>query len=121
MSRLARIAGMTGSRPQHLLRRNGTYYLRVRVPTDLQALVGLSEVRQTLVVHVLSKAKPIALKLASRVLETSDVLHQKEYSKDEASPSSHPAVRAFRSVDLLMTPQRGCDDADLQQIYAIVL
>ena len=84
MSGLARGAGMTGSRPQHLLRRNGTYYLRVRVPTDLQALVGLSEVRRTLAVHVLSKAKPIALKLASRVLETFDVLHQKSYSKDEA-------------------------------------
>jgi len=84
MSRLAGFAAMSGSRPQHLLRRNGTYYLRVRVPTDLQALVGLSEVRRTLGVHVLSKAKPIALKLASRVLETFVVLQQKTYSKNEA-------------------------------------
>jgi len=75
---------MTGSRLQHLLRRNGTYYLRVRVPSDLQSLVGLSEVRRTLGVHILSKAKPLALKLASRVLETFDVLHQKTYSRDEA-------------------------------------
>lgn len=75
---------MTGSRPQHLLRRNGMYYLRVRVPTDLQALVGLSEVRRTLSVHILSKAKPLALKFASRVLETFVVLQQKHYSKDEA-------------------------------------
>ncbi|MGN6363230.1 DUF6538 domain-containing protein [Asticcacaulis taihuensis] len=75
---------MTGSQLQHLLRRNGTYYLRVRVPSDLQSLVGLSEVRRTLGVHILSKAKALALKLASRVLETFVVLQQKSYSKEEA-------------------------------------
>ena len=86
---------MTGSRPQHLLRQNGTYYLRVRVPTDLQALIGLSEVRRTFVVHVLSKAKPLALKLASRVLETFVVLQQKNYSKAEALFPSLCLIRVF--------------------------
>jgi hypothetical protein len=32
-------AALSGSRPQHLFRRDGTFFLRVRVPDDVRALL----------------------------------------------------------------------------------
>ena len=96
MSDASGFAGMTGVRPQHLQRRAGTYYLRVRVPPDLKALVGMCEVRRTLGVHTLSKARPLALKFASRVLETFAMLQNQEFSKDEAR---RLVIACFRELE----------------------
>jgi integrase len=75
---------MSGSRPQHLQRRIGTFHLRVRVPNDLRARVGLLEVRRSLRVHTLAEARPLALALAARVLEIFDVLKQVTLSKEDS-------------------------------------
>ena len=75
---------MSGARPQHLQLRHGTYHLRVRVPDDLRARVGLSEVRRSLNAHTLSTARPLALKYAARLMEVFQMLRESDISKEHA-------------------------------------
>lgn len=75
---------MSGSRPLHLKRRNGTYHLRVRVPGDLRGKVGLCEIRRSLRVHTLNQARPLTLKYAARVLEVFGMLRAKDFTKEAA-------------------------------------
>ncbi|WP_420710426.1 DUF6538 domain-containing protein [Asticcacaulis sp. SL142] len=53
---------MTGSNSSHLSRRNGMYYIRVRVPNSLRERLGLSEVRRSLGSFTLKTARPLALR-----------------------------------------------------------
>jgi hypothetical protein len=82
---------MSGSRPQHLQLRHGTFHLRLRVPDDLKALVGLSEVRRSLNAHTLSVARPLALKYAARLMETFDMLREQNLSPSSRRGKSHAA------------------------------
>ena len=73
---------MSGSRPQHLQLRCGTYHLRVRVPDELRVRVGLLEIRRSLRVHTLTRARPLALKYGARVMEIFQVVRSRNVSKE---------------------------------------
>lgn len=49
----------------YLLRRRGLLYFRMRVPEDLRACLGLSEIRKSLTTGDLKEAKPKAMRLAA--------------------------------------------------------
>lgn len=74
---------MSGSRVQHLQRRSGIFHLRIRVPTDIQTLVGLTEVRRSLHTYQISRARILAAVCAARVFEVFAMLRAKELSKDQ--------------------------------------
>lgn len=57
---------MTGSRLPHLLSRNGILHIRLRVPNDVQALVGIREVKRSLGVQNPNTARLLTLKYAAR-------------------------------------------------------
>lgn len=65
---------MSGARPRYLQRRQGTYHLRVRVPDDLRARVGMLEVKRSLGVHDISSARRLSLACAARLMETFEML-----------------------------------------------
>ena len=73
---------MSGVRPPHLQRRAGTYRLRVRVPDDVRMRVGSPEVRRSLRVHTLTKARPLALKYAARVMEVFDMARTRTLTEE---------------------------------------
>lgn len=58
------------------------YSLRVRVPDDLKARVGLLEVRRSLKTHSPSVARQLALKHSARVLEIFDMARAKPIARD---------------------------------------
>ncbi|TGX54775.1 hypothetical protein E5A73_04790 [Sphingomonas gei] len=74
---------MSGSRAQHLQRRSGIFHLRIRVPADIQTLVGLTEVRRSLHTYELSRARILAAVCAARVFEVFAMVRVKELSKDQ--------------------------------------
>jgi integrase len=74
---------VTGSRVQHLQRRSGIFHLRIRVPVDIQTLVGLTEVRRSLHTYEVSRARILAAVCAARVFEVFAMLRAKELSKDQ--------------------------------------
>ncbi len=77
-------AALSGARPPHLQLRAGTFHLRVRVPDDLRLRVGLLEIRRSLRVHTLTKARPLVMKYAARVMESFEVIRDRKLSKDQA-------------------------------------
>lgn len=74
---------MSGSRAQHLQRRSGIFHLRIRVPADIQSLVGLTEVRRSLRTYQSFRAKALAAVCAARVFEMFAMVRTKELSKDQ--------------------------------------
>src|SRR5665213_1262726 len=72
---------MSGARPTHLQRRGGSYHLRVRVPDDIKAQIGVLEVRRSLRVHTLPRARLLALKYAARLMEVFAVIRETRLSK----------------------------------------
>ena len=53
----------------------------MRVPTDLKLRVGMLEVRRSLGVHTFSRARPLALKYAARVMEVFEMVREQEFTK----------------------------------------
>ena len=107
---------MSGSRPQHLQLRHGTFHLRLRVPDDLKALVGLSEVRRSLNVHTLSVARPLALKYAARLMETFDMLKEQNLTKADARKLIEDCFRDLaRDADRGFRPETSDPDGELRE------
>lgn len=73
--RALRIAALSRVRPPHLLRRQGTYYLRMRVPDDLIERVGVVEVRRSLGVSTFSTARLLALRYAARLKDVFEMIN----------------------------------------------
>ena len=55
--------GATAKSPAYLVRRSGTWYFRITVPTELQNRLGRLEYRRSLGTGYLSEARPLAMKL----------------------------------------------------------
>ena len=76
-------AAMSGTRGQHLQRRSGMFHLRIRVPADIQSLVGLTEVRRSLRTYQISRARILAAVCAARAFEVFAMIRARELSKDQ--------------------------------------
>ena len=93
---------MSRAGPTYIQRRSGIYHLRVRVPDDLRARVGLLEVRRSLGVYNLPKARKLALTYSARVLEVFEMVRSMPIPKD--------AIRSLiqdRFVDLVPVWDQG--------------
>ena len=111
---------MSGSRPQHLQLRHGTYHLRLRVPDDLKALVGLSEVRRSLNAHTLSVARPLALKYAARVMETFQMLREQNLTKADARKWIEDCFRDLAAqADRGFRPTSNDPDGELREAVGL--
>lgn len=69
----------------YLSRRNGIYYLRIRVPNDLIERVGRFEIRRSLGVARTNQARLLVATYAARVLETFEMIRMSTCSKAEAA------------------------------------
>jgi integrase len=88
----------------------------LRVPDDLKALVGLSEVRRSLNAHTLSVARPLALKYAARLMETFDMLREQNLTKADARNWIEDCFRDLaQDADLGFRPETNDPDGELRE------
>lgn len=111
---------MSGSRPQHLQRRAGTYHLRVRVPADLRVRLGLREIRRSLRVHSLDQARPLALKYAARLTEVFEMIRAQDLTRLQAQRLSQACFRNLAAEVDQCLPLR-TDNPDLEQAEQLSL
>lgn len=75
---------MSGVLAPHLQRREGVYYLRVRVPDVIRPLVGKTEIVRSMRTGLLREARLRAALLTALVLETFDMIKTTEMTNAEA-------------------------------------
>jgi hypothetical protein len=75
---------MSGRHAPHLQRRNGIFYLRVRVPDELKLRIGMLEVRRSLKTYAPARARLLAAIYVPRVMEAFEMLRANEFTRDDA-------------------------------------
>jgi integrase len=75
---------MSGVRAPHLQRRDGVYYLRLRVPDALRSLVGKTEIVKSLRTASLRDARPRSALLTALVMEAFEVIKTSEMTANDA-------------------------------------
>lgn len=75
---------MSGVRAPHLQRRDGVYYLRLRVPDALRPLVGQTEIVKSLRTASIRIARPRSALLTALVMEAFDVIKTTEMTANDA-------------------------------------
>ena len=107
---------MSGACPPHCQRRNGTYHLRVRVPDGLKLRVGMLEVRRSLHVHTASKARPLALKYAARVMEVFGMAKAQELTREQVRDLIVACFHDLKSVtDYGFVPTSDFPDLEIDE------
>jgi integrase len=74
---------MSGRYAPHLMRRNGIYHFRMRVPEALKSRVGLTELKRSLQTYRFDRARLLAAILATRVTEVFSMIEASQLSKDD--------------------------------------
>ncbi|WP_374284674.1 DUF6538 domain-containing protein [Novosphingobium sp.] len=75
---------MSGVRAPHLQRRDGVYYLRLRVPDALRPVVGQTEIVKSLRTALLRIARPRSALLTALVMEAFEMIKVTEMTTDDA-------------------------------------
>lgn len=75
---------MSGVRAPHLQRRDGVYYLRLRVPDALRPLVGQTEIVKSLRTASLRIGRPRSALLTALVMEAFEVIKTTEMTANDA-------------------------------------
>lgn len=100
--RAVRVAAVSGARPPYLQRRGNALFLRVRVPGDLRAIVGMREIRRALGTDSLSNARPLAIMLGARAMEIFEMVRREQLTKEQTR-----ALVGLTFNDLRKTADRG--------------
>ncbi len=84
MSRGSGVSSVKRSPSPYLIRRDGTFYVRVRVPRDLVGRVGIIEVRRSLKSGRYHECRLLALRYATRVKVLFDMIRAEDLSKEQS-------------------------------------
>jgi integrase len=109
----------------YLVRRDGTFYVRVRVPHDLVGRVGMVEVRRSLRSGRYHECRLLALRYATRVKVLFDMIRAEDLSKEQSlqkiravfAELSEKVERPFAPTegDPWMELERRADDAEFHR------